>query len=345
MVETFGWWNRGQPVMKNLEIVYSLGGKRFLFAVEMSMDKNDYQKYEDLREEIWKEPTDRMAGERNMLCQNYFNRGSSLFTGVFIEDEAGQFPRDGSHLVGFSYGFIGVKDQELGFRLPENLLFYSQYLGVKKGFQSLGLGVRIKEFQKRIVMDVYGIDTITCTYDPLVGVNAYRNIHRFGMDVLEYKKSYYQDFGGELNRPDVPSDRLNVSWDLRKKVRKPPYVLDDLVDTDHLAVSSQLREFPGHSGSVEMEVVKEVRLDLDQRFVLVEIPLDFYRMIKETDVADKNIRRIPLQWRMKTREVFQELLRRNFKIVDFRIYEDKGRKRNFYVLKKTGPEKENALNL
>jgi len=154
------------------------------------------------------------------------------------------------------------------------------------------------------------------------------------MDVLEYKESYYQDFGGELNRPDVPSDRLNVSWDLRKKVRKPPYILDDLVDTDHLAVSSQLREFPGRSGSVEMEVVKEIRLDLNQRFVLVEIPLDFYRMIKETDVADKNIRRIPFQWRMKTREVFQELLRRNFKIVDFRIYEGKGRKRNFYVLKK-----------
>ena len=88
-------------IMKNLDTVHGLKGKKYLFAVEVSHDKDDYKKYEDLRQEIWKEPNDQLAGERNMLCENYFDRGSSLFTGVFVEDEKGVFMKDGDHLVGF----------------------------------------------------------------------------------------------------------------------------------------------------------------------------------------------------------------------------------------------------
>jgi hypothetical protein len=102
-------------IMKNLDIIHVLEGKRYLFAVELSRDKDDYQKYEDLRQEIWKEPTDQMAGVRNMFCESYFDKGSSLFTGVFVEDEKGTFLKDGDHLVGFSYGFVGVRDKEAGF--------------------------------------------------------------------------------------------------------------------------------------------------------------------------------------------------------------------------------------
>jgi len=177
-------------IMKKLDTIHILGGKRYLFAAELSHDKDDYQKYEDLRQNIWEDPTDQMAGIRNMLCENYFDRGSSLFTGVFLEDKKGGFQKDNDHLVGFSYGFVGVRDKELGFRSVSNLQFYSQYLGVKKGYQNLGLGVLIKEFQRTVVLDIFGVNAITCTFDPLVGVNAYRNIHRFGMKVLEYRETF-----------------------------------------------------------------------------------------------------------------------------------------------------------
>ena len=74
--------------------------------------------------------------------------------------------------------------------------------------------------------------------------------------------------------------------------------------------------------------------DWDREFALLEIPFDFYRMLKETDVPDESVRKIPLDWRLATREVFQELLKHKYKVIDFRIYREKDRKRNFYVLKK-----------
>ncbi len=320
--------------MKELEIIHTIKGKSFLFAVETSSDKDDYQKYEDLRMEIWKEPTDQMAGARNMHCENYFDRGSSLFTGVFREDKRGNFPRDKDHLVGFSFGFVGVKDKELGFRSSENLAFYSQYLGVKKDFQSYDLGVRIKSFQKDMVLEIFGVGIITCTYDPLVGVNAYRNIHHFAMEVVEYKEAFYQDFGGELNRIDVPSDRIYVSWDLKKTIQRPVYEFESLVCPDYLAVESAILEVRGRSGPLKLEIVTDINPGLDQEHILIEVPFDFYKMLRETNVSDESVRNIPLEWRMKTREVFQKLFMREYKVIDFRIFQGDDRKRDFYVLKR-----------
>lgn len=322
--------------MKNLDAVHEIKGKKFLFAVEMSQDKDDYRKYEVLRQEIWREPTDHMGGERNLLCENYFDRGSSLFTGVFAQDEKGSFPRDARHLVGFSYGFVGVRDKRLGFRSRDNFLFYSQYLGVKKGFQNLRLGILIKEFQREIVLDVFGVNTITCTFDPLVGVNAYRNIHHFGMKVVSYEKAYYQDFGGELNRVDVPSDRLFVSWDLTGSIDRLAYELDDLVASGHGVIRSETAEIQGRSGPFTTDVVTGLRPDWDREYALLEIPYDFYSMLHETDVPDKIVRKIPLDWRSTTRKAFQSLFQRKYAVIDFCIYRKEKRKRDFYVLKKTG---------
>jgi predicted GNAT superfamily acetyltransferase len=55
-------------------------------------------------------------------------------------------------------------------------------------------------------------------------------------------------------------------------------------------------------------------------------------MLRETDVQDSRIREIPVVWRFKTREVFQDLFRRGYVIVDFRYFQNEDRKRDFYVL-------------
>jgi predicted GNAT superfamily acetyltransferase len=320
--------------MEKLEKLHTIKGIQFLFAAETSPDKEDYQKYEDIREDIWQEPTDKMAGTRNLYSENYFDRGSSLFTGVFVEDEKGNFPRDRSHLVGFSYGFVGVKDKEIGFRSRENIMFYSQYMGVKREYQRFGLGVLIKNFQGSMVREIFGVGTITCTFDPLVGVNAYRNIHQFGMEVVEYKEAFYKDFGGELNRIDVPCDRLYVSWDLVKSAWRPEYELEGLVNPNHLVLDTTLTEVKGRSGSVKLEIITGIHTDLSHEFAVIEIPFDYYRMLKETDVEDEKVRAIPIEWRMRTREVFQTLFLQKYKAIDFRIYKDDDRTRDFYVLKK-----------
>jgi predicted GNAT superfamily acetyltransferase len=320
--------------MRALEIIHKKKGMSFLFKVETSHDQGDYEKYEELRFEIWGMSNDSMAGLRNMCSENYFSDGNCLFIAVYAEDDKGHFEQDREHLVGFSYGYVGIKDQKTGFREPDNVVFYSLYTGVREEYQHFGLGVLMKEFQGDVVRDVFGIHIITCTFDPLTGVNAYRNIHCFGMDVVEYREDCYSGFAGKLNRADVPSDRLYVSWDFDKPVQRPVYDLQGLVYSGDMAVTAKIEKVKGRSGPVLLDVVEKADPESDREFLLVEIPFDFYRILRETDVRDKRVRRIPIEWREATRSVIQDLLRRQYRIVDFRWFQEGTRKRDFYVFQK-----------
>jgi chorismate synthase len=316
--------------MRPLEKTIAVRDRRFLLRVETSHESADYRKYEDLREEIWGYPDDHMSSTRNMMCENVFHEGGSLFIGAFAEAEAGGFEADGPHLVGFCYGFVGVRDKAIGFRDPGNLRFYAQYAGVRKAFQSYGLGLLLKEYQREMVLDLLGVSTIICTYDPLTGVNAQRNIHHFGMDVLEYRVATYGEYGGLLNRPDVPTDRFLMSWDLTRTGGRPEYDLEAA-----LAAPATIRAVPrriaGKSGEIELEVVEGTDPGASGDVLLVRIPLDFYRMLQETDVPAAGVSRIPLDWRMATREIFQAFIARGYRVVDF-LKAGPGAPANHYVL-------------
>lgn len=323
--------------MRELQTIHKIRGKKFLLQVETSHEAADYMRYEEIRNEIWENPLDSLAGTRNMAAENFFNDGSSLFIAAYVEDKNGSFTKDKAHLIGFSYGLVGVKDKELGFKDLDNIQFYSQYTGIKDEYQSFGLGILIKEFQREILMDVFGVYTVTCTYDPLSGVNAYRNIHHFRMDVVDYLEACYEDFGGKLNRLDVPADRLLVSWDLKKKPRKTEYNLDELIDSGCAVIQTEIREVKGKKGSIQLDVVTGINLFLRNDLLLAEIPFDFYTMLRETEVADSRVRNIPLEWRFKSREVFQDLFRRGYTVLDFRYAQKDGRQRDFYVFSLASP--------
>ncbi len=321
--------------MREMEKVVTAKGQRFLMRVESSADDSDYQKYEDLRNEIWDFPEDHLAGNRNLACENFLHYGTSLFIGAFVED-GGRFPLDLAHMAGFSYGFVDIRDKAAGFRDAANLRFYSQYAGVRKDHRSLGLGLLIKEFQKEILLDVYGLDQVICMFDPLTGVNAHRNIHQFGMQVVEYREAAYCEFGGNLNREDVPKDRLLMSWDLRSEVRRPAWDPGTIDDAKRRVIRAGTRAFAAPGGTVEVEAVQDLDPDLDAEFLLVQIPWDFYRILRETDVDDPDVRRIPFDWRMATRQAFQTLFRRGYEVADF-LRAGEGRPENLYLLRKKAP--------
>lgn len=312
--------------------------KRFLLRVETSHDSADYRKYEELRDAIWEFPGDHMAAARNMMCENVFHEGASLFIGAFEERPGGGFDADGRRLVGFCYGFVGVRDKEVAFRDPGNLRFYSQYAGVRPDTQGYGLGIALKEFQGELVLGLLGVATIICTYDPLVGVNAFRNVHHFGMDVLEYRTATYGEYGGRLNRTDVPTDRFLMSWDLRREGRRETRDLENALAGPR-PIRTGLRRVRGKSGELELEVVEGTDPSAGGDLVLVPIPLDFYTMLRETDVADPAVRRIPVDWRLAAREVFLALFARGYEVVDFRKAEA-GVPANSYVLARApGPRR------
>jgi predicted GNAT superfamily acetyltransferase len=308
-------------------------GRRFLLRVETSHEAADYQKYEDIRNDIWGFPDDHLAGTRNMMCENFLAEGGSLFIGAFAEAPAGGFAPGASSLVGFCYGFVGVRDKAVGFRDVRNLRLYAQYAGVRKAFQSYGLGLLLKEFQREIVLGLLGVSTIICTYDPLTGVNANRNIHHFGMDVLEYRVATYGEYGGHLNRSDVPTDRFLMSWDLERPAERPAYDLEAALAAPRPVRAGACR-VAGKSGPVELEVVEGTDLGAEGEVLLVRIPLDFYRMLQETDVGDAEVKTIPVHWRMATRQVFQALFGRGYRVVDF-LKTEPGGPANHYVLART----------
>ena len=295
--------------MNDLERTVTSGGRTFLLRVETSHEAADYEKYEEVRNAIWGFPDDHLAGSRNMMCENFLAEGSSLFIGAFDLGGGGA-----GRLVGFSYGFAGLVDKELGFREPRNVRFYSQFAGVLPEFRSFGLGVLIKEFQRDVILGRFGLDTVICTYDPLTGVNAHRNVHHFGMDVLEYRVATYGEYGGLLNRIDVPSDRFLMSWDLRKPPAAGPPATPGPCG---LVLDVETRRVAGRTGTLALETVRGSTPDLDGDRLLVRVPRDFYVMLRETDVEDPETRRIPLDWRLHTRRAFLGLLGRGFRVAGF----------------------------
>jgi len=151
-------------------------------------------------------------------------------------------------------------------------------------------------------------------------------------DVVNYLENCYTDFTGKLNRLDVPLDRFFVSWDLKKEPKKPQYNIEDLLDSGMSVIQTEVQEISGKNGPIQLDIITGVDLSLGNKLLLVEIPFDFYTMLRETDVPDSWIREIPVVWRFKTREVFHALFSRGYTIIDFRYVEQDDRKRDFYVL-------------
>ena len=319
--------------MGPLERTVTVRDRRFLLRVETSEEPGDYRKYEDLREEIWRFAEDHMASARNMMCENVWHEGASLFIGAFAEAPGGGFAVDASGLVGFCYGFVGVADKEIGFRDVANLRFYSQFAGVRKPFQSYGLGILLKEFQRETVLGLMGVSTIICTYDPLTGVNANRNVHHFGMDVLEYRVDKYGEYGGLLNRSDVPTDRFLMSWDLRRTGGRPARDSEAFRKAPQ-TVRAGTRRVAGKGGELELEVVEGIDPGPRGRSCSSASRSISTGCSRKRTWQTAEVRRIPVDWRLATREVLRALFGRGYRVVDF-LKAGPGTPANHYVLSRT----------
>lgn len=315
-----------------IERIIEKKGKKFLLKVETSAEPEDYRKYETIRNEIWEFPDDHLSGTRNLLCENFLHEGASLFIAAFYHDPEAGWVEDEAHLVGFAYGFVGVRDKKIAFQQQDNLWFYAQFLGVKDEWQGYGLGIALKEFQRDLVRNWLGINLIVCTYDPLTAVNAYRNVHYFRMDLLEYRVAPYGEYGGRLNRLDVPSDRFFMAWNLLAS--KQPVGVDPESLLEQGRCLNQVDELrvEGKSGLLSLEAITGISQLPQDGPVLVRVPRNFYQMLQETDVPSPQVRRLPVDWRLKTRELFQALLTQGYRVADFFSLKKQEKFEYYYLL-------------
>ncbi len=202
---------------------------------------------------------------------------------------------DNDTLLGFCYGFIGLRDGRL--------LFYSHMAGVRPGYQDRDIGFLLKRAQRQAALDS-GLDRMVWTYDPLQAINASFNLRKLGATAVRYYVDYYGEMPDAINR-GMPSDRLEVDWSLR-----------DPAVAARLAGSFPARGWPDAPAALAATtrrgtvVPQRPVLDLDAPAVRIEIPLAFGELrTRAPDMA--------MAWRPVSREAFLHYFSRGYRAVDF----------------------------
>lgn len=129
----------------------------------------------------------------------------------------------GGELLGYVYGLTGVRppgSRRSAARLPARgeparpeLFHWSHMLAVAPQARDLGLGTRLKLYQRELLLPL-GVEVVEWTYDPLEARNAHLNLNRLGAEVVEYVEDMYKgEMGSELAR-GIGTDRFIVSWEI-----------------------------------------------------------------------------------------------------------------------------------
>ncbi len=224
---------------------------------------------------------------------------------------AGAFDANG-RLLGFVFGLTGVEDGRI--------VHWSDMLAVREEARDLGLGRRLKEFQRDAVRALGGT-VIYWTYDPLVARNAHLNFNKLGVRVVEYVEDMYGETDSELHR-GVGTDRFIVAWPVSRSeseslaaeskrlgsealgpVREAPILNPDLADGTVPDLTSVERSRPTH--------------------LRVVVPRDI------TAVQSHSLEHAG-RWRQSTRQAFHWALKRDYAVRG--VYADDGGEWSYYVL-------------
>lgn len=178
----------------------------------------EFRAAEDLQREVWGAGDQPDPADLMMVIQ----AEGGLVGGAFLE----------GRLMGYVFGF------------PTSApgIQHSHRLAVRREARGLGLGVRLKLYQRDWCL-AHGISHVRWTYDPLRATNAALNIHRLGTRSATYLVDYYGEMEG-INR-GIASDRLLVDWDLASA---------------EVAARAEGREVPAGQGSLLAVTLPE---DLD----------------------------------------------------------------------------------
>src|SRR5665213_3504298 len=108
-------------------------------------------------------------------------------------------------MLGFVFGLTGVREGELS--------HWSDMLAVRVGARDMGLGKRLKAYQRELLLNI-GVRTMYWTYDPLVARNAYLNLEQLGARATEYQVNFYGEDTGSIMHAALGTDRFIVAWSL-----------------------------------------------------------------------------------------------------------------------------------
>jgi predicted GNAT superfamily acetyltransferase len=233
--------------------------------------------------------------------------GANLHGGLVL----GAF-RPNGEAVAMSFAFLG--------RIEGRLCLYSQLTGVVPGYQSQGLGYRIK-MQQRDFCRAEGIGCIAWAFDPLQAGNAHFNLVRLRASAGRYIDNMYGGRSDALNA-GVPTDRLIAEWDTEER---PPRS----IRRDAARILPQLTHATaGPRGEVEPDLVSLaacIAMVIGAPRALVEVPADIARLRRERPELAEH-------WRSALRQAFQAAFEAGYRAISFVRDETVTPNRVFYVL-------------
>lgn len=241
---------------------------------------SDYQDCARLQQEIWAFP----EGQAEIVpasCLVALQHYGGTCLGAF----------DGSEMVGFVVGFLGTESGKL--------FLHSHMLAVLPAHRSRGVGADLKWAQRDRAL-AQRVDLVNWTFDPLQAPNANFNINRLGTVAQKYMVDVYGVSDSPLHG-GLPTDRFEAEWWLESRRvverKRGAHVVPE--GWDELPAVNPTRDV----GNGFCRSEDTLRLDLDNREILVEVPADLNEMMARD-------RELALDWRMKTRQIFQNYLPR-----------------------------------
>jgi chorismate synthase len=225
----------------------------------------DYVAVYELQAETW-------GREAGVLVSTPILKVSQRVGGV----TAGAFAADGA-LLGFVFGLTGPQ--------RGRLVHWSDMLAVRPEARDLGIGRRLKVFQRDACREM-GVEAIQWTYDPLVARNAHLNLMRLGAWPVEYVPDMYADSDSPLH-VGFGTDRFVVEWPAHDACT---------IRGDALAVDAE-SAIPLSDGTA----LAVSLLASEPALVSVPIPRDIHAVA----AADSSSAR---RWRETTRAAFESAL-------------------------------------
>lgn len=113
---------------------------------------------------------------------------------------------DGERIIGVALAFPA--------RSEDDWVLWSHLTGVDRAYQGRGIGFAIKQQQREWAL-ANGFEQIRWTFDPLQRGNAHFNLRMLGATASRYHEDFYGMMVDEINRADLPSDRVEAVWRLR----------------------------------------------------------------------------------------------------------------------------------
>lgn len=224
-----------------------------------------------------------------------------LVLGAFINER----------LVGFSYSFAGYHQGQI--------YLCSHNLGIHPNFQGIGIGAKLKAEQKRLASKM-GYKLISWTYDPLETRNAYLNLSKLGAVCNTYIQNFYGEVDDGLNK-GLPTDRFKVEW----------WIESDYVNSDRetkiISLSSADYVFPSEITKSGLAMLSDFNFDLsnglfESDMILIPVPTNFQALKKQDG-------ELALDWRLKTRAIFENLFENGFSATQ--LYKTENGPTNYYV--------------